>query len=156
MWDGSSGQQKSHKIRMWGLQPLFQIFEALLWVTLPTCDGGHGYSLCFRTQRQTLLAFHKSFCKSSPVRNMCALSQLMPGCVQWAGGELGAPSTSRDVPGAVLNQVNKTSVLPTSDYVESSAGEWNLKLSICFICGGVWRILNNGICWKWFSCVNNI
>lgn len=47
----------------------------------------------------------------------------MPGCVQWAGGEPGVPSTSSDVTGAVLNLVNKTSALPTSDYVESSSGE---------------------------------
>lgn len=51
---------------------------------------------------------------------MRALSQLIPGCVQWAGGEPGAPSTSSDMLRAVLNQVNKTSALPTSDYVESS------------------------------------
>jgi len=52
-----------------------------------------------------------------------ACIELMPGCVQWAGGEPGVPSTSSDVPGAVLNLVNKTSALPTSDYVESSSGE---------------------------------
>lgn len=82
---GSSGQLKPPKIKLWGLQPLFQIFKALLWVTLSTCDGGSGYSLCLGKQRQTLtlLPFYKSWCKWSLARNKCAQRGAVTKSVRW-------------------------------------------------------------------------
>lgn len=134
---GSSGQLESHKIKLWGLQPLFQIFKALLWVTLSTCDGGSGCSLCLGKQRQTLtlLPFYKSDCKPSLARNMHVQREAMPKRVWWIVREPGVHSISNDVAGSVFNPMNKSSALPLSNYVENSAGEWNLNLPCCIAWG---------------------
>lgn len=134
---GSSGQLESHRIKLWGLQPLFQIFKALLWVMLSTCDGGSGYSLCLGKQRQTLtpLPFYKCFCKPSLARNRHTQREAMPKYVWCTVKEPSVHSISSAVAGSVFNPMNKNAALPLSNYVENSRGEWSLNLSRCITWG---------------------
>lgn len=122
---GSSGQLQSHKIKLCGLQPLFQIFKALLWVTLSRCDGGSGYSLCLGKQRQTLtpLPFYKSCCKPRLAKNMRAKREAMQKLVWWTVREPGVHSISSEGAGSVFNPMTVNSALPLSNYFENSPGE---------------------------------